>query len=337
MSNRYTGSRLINARRKEREPWRTASAAVAAGAGALTLGAAFSAPVVASANASTPASPRAHTRFLDRDEGAIAYDDEGSGPLVVLVPGMGDVRATYRFLKPALVTAGFRVVAMDVRGHGESGTGFSDYSTSAVGSDVVALVRHLNAGPAVVIGGSMGAGAAAWAAAEDPVRVQGLVLIAPFVREGTPLPLGKTGTRLLFRALFARPWGPWVWSTYLTNNLFPSAKPQDQATYKRHLQRNLTEKGRMEAFQRMMSYSKEDVERRLPEVKAPVLVVMGTKDPDFVDPAAEANAVATLLRGDVVLIEGAGHYPHAEMPERTIPPILGFLQSLAKPISESAA
>ena len=106
--------------------------------------------------------------ILDRPEGRIAYTDAGSGPLVVMVPGLGDLKEEYRFLAPKVLAAGYRVVAMDIRGHGNSSVGWSDYSTAALGSDIVALVRYLDAGPATIIGTSMGAGAAAWAAAEAP-------------------------------------------------------------------------------------------------------------------------------------------------------------------------
>ncbi len=48
---------------------------------------------------------------------------------------------------------------------------------------------------------------------------------------------------------------------------------------------------------------------------APMLVIMGTRDPDFKRPAQEAQLVATALHASVQMIEGAGHYPHAEMQE----------------------
>ena len=64
------------------------------------------------------------TNWLEREEGRLAYSDEGDGPLVVCVPGLGDMRQEYRFLAPGLVEAGFRVVALDLRGHGESSTGW---------------------------------------------------------------------------------------------------------------------------------------------------------------------------------------------------------------------
>ena len=62
------------------------------------------------------------TLFLDHANGRIAYDVIGAGPLVICVPSMGDVRGEYRFLAPRLAQAGYRVVTMDVRGHGESST-----------------------------------------------------------------------------------------------------------------------------------------------------------------------------------------------------------------------
>ena len=55
---------------------------------------------------------------------------------------------------------------------------------------------------------------------------------------------------------------------------------------------------------------------------------MGSKDPDFKEPEAEARWVAENLKGTYTLIEGAGHYPHAEMPDITAPLMLKFMQSL---------
>jgi pimeloyl-ACP methyl ester carboxylesterase len=112
----------------------------------------------------------------------------GEGPLVVAVPGMGDLRSTYRFLVPALVEAGYRVATMDLRGHGDSDATFAEYDDVAAGTDLLALVHELGGGPAVLVGSSMGAGAAAWAAAEGPDLVRGLVLTGPFVRNA---PVGR--------------------------------------------------------------------------------------------------------------------------------------------------
>ena len=64
----------------------------------------------------------ATARFVFRPGGRLAYEVVGEGPVVVLVPEMGDARATYRFLAPDLASVGLRVAAMDLRGHGDSDT-----------------------------------------------------------------------------------------------------------------------------------------------------------------------------------------------------------------------
>jgi pimeloyl-ACP methyl ester carboxylesterase len=262
------------------------------------------------------------TKFLSHQDGQIAYDDQGSGPLVVCVPSMGDLRAEYRFLAPQLVSAGYRVVTMDVRGHGESSTQWADYSVAGVGADMLALIDALKAGPALLIGTSMAAGAAVWAAAEKPQNVAGLVLIGPFVR-------GETNwqSRLLYRVLFTRLWGPAVWLKYYAG-LYPSRKPEDFDPYRSSLLNNLKHTGRMEALQQMLVASKSASEARLAQVDRPALVLMGSRDPDFKDPEGEATWVAQQLKADCHLISGAGHYPHAEMPDVTGPMILDFIRSV---------
>jgi len=101
------------------------------------------------------------------------------------------------------------------------------------------------------------------------------------------------------------------------------------------LKANLEEPGRMEAFLGMINASNSGSEERLARVKAPAMVVMGSKDPDFRDPRAEAEWVAERLRGRYEIVEGAGHYPHIEMPEVTGPLVLSFLQAMME-VKEAA-
>ncbi len=253
--------------------------------------------------------------------GAIAYEDSGgAGPLVICVPGLGDLRQQYRFLAPALNAAGYRVVTMDLRGMGESSAEWPDYSAAAVGADIVALTSHLGVSRAVVVGNSMAAASAVWAAAEVPDRIDGIILIDPFVRD---MPVSWTTTALL-KVAFVRPWGVAAWSAYY-GSLYPTSKPADFDEYRASLRRNLSEPGRLDALHAQLDASKAACEARIPEVKAPVLVLMGSKDPDFGDPATEGKLVADRLHGKLVMVEGAGHYPHAEMPGEVGPVIIKFL------------
>ena len=70
-------------------------------------------------------------------------------------------------------------------------------------------------------------------------------------------------------------------------------------------------------------------------VNKPTLVLMGSKDPDFKNPESEARRVAGALRGKYTMIENAGHYPHAEMPEVTGPLVIDFIHALPEMSKET--
>ncbi|KAA5606398.1 alpha/beta hydrolase [Roseospira marina] len=265
------------------------------------------------------------TRFLEVEGGRIAYDDSGGdGPLIVTIPGMGDLRSEYRHLSPRLRQAGFRVVTMDVRGFGETSATWNDYSARAVGGDALALVKHLGAGKAVILGNSFAAGSALWAARDAPDRVRGVVLLGPIVRDG---PISPT-TMLAFQVGFAGPWRTEFWAAYW-DALFPTRKPDDHDAYRAQLVANLGEPGRMDALLAMLGLSKAETATIVSQSHVPALVVMGSLDPDFDDPAAEANWLAGQIGAESLIIEGAGHYPHAEMPEQVAPKLHTFVRALS--------
>ena len=264
------------------------------------------------------------TRFLDVPGGGrLAYSDAGTGPLVIAVPGMGDLRSTYRFLTPKLVAAGYRVVSLDVRGHGESSVRWDDYSVGAIAADILALVATLGGGPAHVIGNSMAAGAAVIAAARTPEAIRSLTLVGPFVRDMMP----PWVMSALFGPLMAGPWGAALWRM-LYNKSFPTRRPDDFDAEVARRRANLAEAGRLTALRRMLLASKVEAERRTGDVAAPVLVLMGSRDTDFPNPANEAQHVADLVHGRVAMIDGAGHYPHAEMPDAFAAQLIPFLASV---------
>jgi len=261
------------------------------------------------------------TQFLKLPDGQIAYDDTGgTGPLVICVPGLGDMRQQYRLLAPKLAAAGFRVVTMDLPGHGESSVDWPAYSPAIVGADIVAMIHHLGARKAFIIGNSMAGGSAVWAAAEVPDYVAGIVMIDPFTRQ---IPTSSFLLAFLKVAML-RPWGPSFWSMYY-GSLYKTAPPADLDSYRAALVANLKQPGRIEATKALIFASQAPCEARIPNVHAPVLVVMGTKDSDFSDPAAEADWVATHLRGKKLMVDGAGHYPHVEYPDIVAPAVIEFI------------
>jgi pimeloyl-ACP methyl ester carboxylesterase len=263
------------------------------------------------------------TQYLALPGGTLAYDDMGTGPLVVCVPGMGDLRSTYRFLTPLLTAAGYRVVTLDVRGMGETTVSWDDYSVGAIGNDIIALVEVLSGGPAHLVGNSMAAGAAVVAAARRPELVRSLALTAPFVRDVMP----AWAAAAIFGPLLSGPWRAAMWDWYV-RKAFPTRVPHDARDEALRRNRNLAEPGRFAAFRSMAMVSKRASAEALAEVGSPVLVVMGTHDPDFRDPALEARYVADTLRGKLLMIEGAGHYPQTDSPDVLAAGLLEFFASV---------
>ncbi|MDV6229874.1 MULTISPECIES: alpha/beta hydrolase [Rhodococcus] len=272
---------------------------------------------------SSASTPIPSTQYISRPEGRIAYDLRGDGPLLVLVPGMGDLRSSYRFLTPALVAAGYSVATTDLRGHGDSDTTFTAYGDTETAGDVHALITQLG-GSAVVVGNSLAAGAAVIVAADHPDQVDGLVLVGPYVRN----PPSNVFTRAIFRAMTAPPWGALMWKSYMPT-LYAGRKPDDFDDYRTAVVVSLKRKAYGTAFSKTTRQTDHAVaEARLGEVAAPVLVIMGELDPDFKDPAAEARWIADTLHGEAVMVAEAGHYPQAQQPDVTAHAVLEFLTAV---------
>jgi pimeloyl-ACP methyl ester carboxylesterase len=272
------------------------------------------------------------TEYVDVAGGRIAYEVIGQGPLVVLCPGLADIRSSYRFLAPLIADAGYRVASVDLRGHGESSTGWDSYSRADTAGDLIEVIRKLG-GSAVLVGQSFSGGSATIAAATNPELISAIVEIDPFTRAPKVSVSAmlrnshdyRRGALLLGRFVISG--SVKTWTKYL-DVAYPDRKPADWDTWLVGLQANLGEPGRAEAGQKMAKSKPADAAVQLPNVACPVLVVMGSEDSDFADPEAEAAAIVKLLPdglGRYEMIAGAGHYPHAQYPQQVADVLLPFL------------
>ncbi|HEX6342541.1 alpha/beta hydrolase [Umezawaea sp.] len=276
------------------------------------------------------------TEFLEHDGGRLAYDVVGEGPLVVLAHGMGDNRAVYREVAALLADAGYRVATVDQRGHGESSADWASYTRTDSAGDLLAVVRHLG-GPAVLVGHSFTGGSVTIAAAQEPGSVTAVVEIAPFTRAQKVAVGGllsnaryRKGMLLLMGAGVFRSVG--LWKRYL-DHAYPGAKPAGFAGHLAALDADLRRPGRMAVLGRMAMSAPTDAGARLGDVRCPVLVLEGSLDPDWVDPRAEGEGVVAEMPsglGRVEVVEGAGHYPHAQFPDRVAGSVLEFLKAHAR-------
>jgi pimeloyl-ACP methyl ester carboxylesterase len=220
-----------------------------------------------------------------------------------------------------------------MRGHGESSEGdWKSISRTDVAGDLVALISHLG-GPAVIVGHSLSGGAATIAAATAPDLVNGVVEIGPFTRK-VQYSLGgivrirryRRGTMAMMGVMLLQSMRSWF--RYL-DVAYPE-KPADYADYMAALRAKLSEPGRMTEFLKTLKSSPADAGAALPRISCPALVIMGTEDPDWADPRAEAEGIIAAMPaglGAVAMIKGGGHYPHAQCPDEVAVLTTSFIRN----------
>ncbi|MGW1958440.1 alpha/beta fold hydrolase [Streptomyces sp. NPDC001920] len=138
-------------------------------------------------------------RTVEAPAGRLHLVEQGTGPLVLLVHGFPESWYSWRRQLPALAAAGYRAVAIDVRGYGRSSkpAATDAYRMLDLVEDNVAVVHALGEESAVVVGHDWGSGIAAASALLHPgvFRAVGLLSV-PYTPPGGPRPteiLGRIG------------------------------------------------------------------------------------------------------------------------------------------------
>lgn len=214
---------------------------------------------------------------------------------------------------------------MDLRGQGESSANWHEYTDAAIASDMLALIRHLGGGPASILATSKATGGALRAAIDDPNLVGSLVLIGVMVAA----PRSSVLTHLMTYGLLNPLWGVALYDSYFSK-LYPKARPSDFAEHRAKVKAMLKEPGRLRALRQLFSESSGATYARHSEVVAPVLILMGSRDPDVRHPEQEAYLLGSRLPfATVRIIDGAGHHLAAETPEEVGSNTLAFLAARA--------
>ncbi|MGW2517939.1 alpha/beta fold hydrolase [Streptomyces sp. NPDC001617] len=264
--------------------------------------------------------------YYTSTDGDLAYRDTGSGDLVVLLhSGYVDHRV-FEAQTPALVAAGYRVVAADVRGHGWSANASEPFRWA---DDLAGLLQHLDAGPAVLVGVSMGGAVASDTAIEYPELVRAIVLSG-----ATTSDFQYTDPRTLefvtesARLLHSGDIEAWL-KVFLqaVAGLNRTVDDVDPAILERLSEMALHTIAKHTPGERNWHVPMTDPRPRAPKIDVPVLTVNGALDsPDLI---ADAERFArTVPNGRSVLVEGTSHYPNMESPEEFNALLLDFLHAL---------
>ncbi|MFI6335972.1 alpha/beta fold hydrolase [Streptomyces sp. NPDC050535] len=158
--------------------------------------------------------PAATHRLIPSPAGRIHLVEQGSGPLVLLVHGFPESWYSWRHQLPALAAAGYRAVAIDVRGYGRSSRPAAPeaYRMLELAEDNAAVVHALGERSAVIVGHDWGSTIAADSALlrPDVFRAVGLLSV-PYAPRGGPRPseifagMGGAGKDEFYVSYFQEP------------------------------------------------------------------------------------------------------------------------------------
>ncbi|HEV7894022.1 MAG TPA: alpha/beta fold hydrolase [Pyrinomonadaceae bacterium] len=253
----------------------------------------------------------------------LAYTDAGSGPAVVFLHGFPFDRSMWSGQVERL-SASFRVIAPDLRGHGETTVTREPASMEEMAEDVVSLLDELNVPRAVICGLSMGGYVALALYRAFTARVRALVLADTRAKADTE-EARRTREENAQRAL-AEGIGPIVDSMLpkLLSERTRGGEPETVARVRR-MMLGLNPEGAAAALRGMAL--RRDQTDLLPKIDVPVLFLVGSED--IITPPAEAEAMHALVNGSrLQVIEGAGHVSNVERPDEFDRVLAEFLEGL---------
>ncbi|MFD8720786.1 alpha/beta fold hydrolase [Streptomyces sp. NPDC059629] len=264
-------------------------------------------------------------RFLPSSDGDLAYLDTGSGdPVVLLHAGYVDHRFWHEQI--SALAAGFRVIAPDARGHGRSANASRPFRWA---DDLAELLRGVDAGPAVLVGLSMGGMIATDTVLEHPELVRAVVTCGAVTGDFRYTDAWHEEIRAEYaRTLAAGDLKGWL-------DAFVRVVPGWQRTMD-DIDPEIPRRLREMALRTMSKHTPgerdwlvpvTDSWPRVPKIDVPVLAINGGLEPADLLAAAERLA-REVPDGRAEVVEGVGHYPNLEKPEVFNTLLLDFLRAL---------
>lgn len=275
--------------------------------------------------------PLSHVTIHGHDVG---YRRGGEGETVLLIHGLAGSSRTWREVLPGLAIT-HDVIAPDLLGHGESAKPMGDYSLGAFASGLRDFLAALDVSRATIVGHSFGGGVAMQLAYQHPELCDRIVLVGsgglgrevswllrvltlPGAEQLMPLMFprlvaerGDVVARFLFRRGVRSPRLSEKWRAYSS-----LASAENRRAFVRTI-RGVIEPG---------GQTVSALDRLYLAAHLPTLIVWG--DRDEIIPISHASAAHEAIPGSrLVILEGVGHFPHVEAPEKFLAVLTDFLES----------
>lgn len=264
-----------------------------------------------------------------------------TAPPVLLLHGAYDHGRMFDGLAPRMAALGYHAVAVDLRGHGDSGPLDTGFAWTLLHLDLALLIRHLDAGPVGFVAHSFGGGQATGVAGAWPELVRWIVNIdglGPPAEALVPPDDIPAAIRQSFdrtdRAVLAprRPWTSLAEMAERRGQNNPRLPPEWTLHLARHGARAV-EGGFVWKADPMFGngipseFNVEMLEAELRSPRCPVLVLTGTEEDTWRELSDDETAQRVAwLRARHEVVPGTGHYPHIEDPDAVMARIEEFLR-----------
>ena len=281
-------------------------------------------------------------RFIEIDGDVIHYLDEGAGPAIVMIHGLGSQLRNFTYALLPAMGRDHRIILLDRPGSGYSRRARNASARlPAQARSIAGLITALGLERPLVVGHSLGGAIALALALDHPDKVGGLALIAPLTHPQDAPPDVMKG--LAVRSSALRRFVAWTLATpaamragpLMLHTVFgPDSVPDDFATKAGGLL-SLRPSSFYGASSDLVAVSEDlpGMVARYSSLTMPVGVLMGTAD-RILDPITNAEALAKKVDGlDLDMVENGGHMTPVTAPERSA----DFIKRMARRVSEAQA
>ena len=245
------------------------------------------------------------------------YEDYGRGDPVLLIHGLGSSCRDWEYQIPTLA-AQYRVIAVDIRGHGRSDKPRERYSIAGFSADIEALLNHLQPGPVHLVGLSMGGMIGFQIAVDHPQWLKSLTIVnsAPEVKIKGFDDLRQFAKRWLLARLFSME----AIGKALGKNLFPKA---DQTELRHKIAKRWAENAKhayLASFSAIVGWG---VQEKLGRIRCPTLII--TADHDYTPVTLKEAYTRLIPDARLVVVEDSRHATPLDQPALFNQTLMAFL------------
>ena len=248
----------------------------------------------------------------------LAYSEQGAGETVVLLHGLGSCKEDWQPQIQALAPH-YRVIALDLRGHGATTKAKTGYNITQYAADVMGLLDALQCDAVHLIGFSLGGMITLEFATRYPERLRSATVI-----NATPaVVVNNWQTRRFFwsRLLFIQWFGCAYMGKKIAQMNFPAP---EQAALRAQAERQFASNDKWAYFRATKSLLGWDIRAKLKDITCPLLAV--SSDQDYTSVTAKQAMVDAIPRAELQVIANARHLVPMEQPDALNKTLLAWLK-----------